>query len=383
MISSSTRQLIDNRVVVDVVRVNNGEPIIQANPSGWDNRFTLNPTALYLERSKSNDRLITGLLNKQSLSDPRLSEGVVVIFYRGIPNDLEDSRRLRSSVGCAVFTPDLQILRRFAYPVLSPSDDPDACDYDGVEDQRVTRIGDRFYMTYCGLSIRDTVKVQVCMAESDDLVNWRKLGLVKGDLNRFANKNAVLLPKPISDKYVMFHRPCTGRQCDFSVSLALSDSPTGVWRDCGTMMSAVRHPRYHESWVGMGATPMEIAEDVFLAVYHTGNYLNDGSRDYFASFAVLNFRDLDPRHLDRIVESRIDGVIFPETSHEVESPWPNSNHLNCIFPCGSYEYKGDVYIIYGGADAYVLAAKVSKDELLALNSEITRAGRQHVWAVPL
>jgi predicted GH43/DUF377 family glycosyl hydrolase len=381
--SSSISQLTAPLIELNVVRVNGGRPLIEADPCGWDSRFTLNPTALFLKRSETNDRLIAGLLSEHSLNDPLLKDGVVAIFYRGVPIDNNDSCRFRSSVGCAVFTPDFRLLRRFARPVLSPSDDMDGYDFDGVEDQRITRIGDKFYLTYCGFVENSLRKVQICMAESDDLVNWNKLGPVEGDLNRYPNKNAALLGRQIDGRYFMFHRPSWGRQSDFGVSLAISDSPTGVWKDCGSMMCAVRHPRYAESWIGMGSAPIEIENGVFLANYHTGNFYRDGARDYFASFAILDFRDFDPRRPDLVVESRFDAVLFPETRHEVESPWPHSNHLNCIFPCGSYEYRDYIYVIYGGADAYVLAAKVSKQELIERSLEIRRSGLRHAWAIPL
>jgi len=36
-----------------------------------------------------------------------------------------------------------------------------------------------------------------------------------------------------------------------------------------------------------------------------------------------------------------------------------------LFTCGAYERGGDIRILYGGGDTYVLAADVSKAELLA------------------
>lgn len=63
-----------------VTRLNEGKPIIQADPDSWDNRFTFNPTALYLERSEKNDVLIKGLLDDMSIDDPILKDRVVAIY---------------------------------------------------------------------------------------------------------------------------------------------------------------------------------------------------------------------------------------------------------------------------------------------------------------
>lgn len=368
---------------LNIIRLNGGKPIIEADPNGWDNRFTLNPTAIYLERSKKNDPLICGLLNNANLDDPKLRNGVVAIYYRGIPKDTPGLPPCRSSVGLAVFTPELRLLKRYSHPVLAASGDPGSFDYNGVEDQRITRIGDVFYLVYCGFVQSAYRKsIQVCIAESHDLVHWRKLGPVEGDVNRWPNKDAVLLSEPVHGHYIMLHRPMVGRQSDFSISLAISDSPTGRWKDCGTVMGAVPHPRYAQSWVGMGSTPIALDEDRFLADYHTGNYLPSGERDYFANYAVLDFRKFDLKRPGGIVDCRSEAVLFPETQYELNSPWPHAKRLNCVFPCGSYEFAGDIYTIYGGADAYVLAAKVNKRELIR-HTEFTRCcdGR-HTWECP-
>ncbi|MHB0999903.1 MAG: glycoside hydrolase family 130 protein [Armatimonadota bacterium] len=370
---------------LNIVRLNEGEPIIQADPDCWDNKFTLNPTAIYLKRSEDNDRIIAGLLDDYSIDDPVLQDGIVAIYYRGVPQDVPGLPKCRSSIGLAVFTPELKLLRRFPYPVLEPTSDPMGYDYNGTEDQRITRIGDMFYLVYCGwVSLpHNSCKMSVCMAESKDMINWKKLGPVAGDINRWPNKDAVLLNEPVDGRYFMFHRPCVGAQSDFSVSLAVSDSPTGVWTDCGTVMKPLCHPRYTESWIGMGSTPLSVGNGIFIADYHTGNYLETGERDYYGNYVVLDFNNFDMNNPEAVVKYRYEAVLFPETQYELNSPWPHTKNLNCIFPCGSYEFEGDIYTIYGGADAYVLAAKINKLDLLEQMEFIGQYGQSHKWAHPL
>jgi beta-1,2-mannobiose phosphorylase / 1,2-beta-oligomannan phosphorylase len=352
---------------LNVERMNGGKPLISADPNGWDDGFTLNPTATYIERSPRNDEIIRSMFGRNALRDPRLQDGILVVFYRGVPTQKAGLPALRSSVGLAAFTPDLKLLKRFPYPVVVPTDDPMGCDFYGVEDQRITKIGDTFYMVYCGFNPRlsETHNIRICMAESKDLVHWTKLGPIKGNINDIPNKDAVMLPGPIDGKYMMLHRPCVGCQGSLSISLAVSDSPTGVWQDLGAIIRPPKHPGYLMSWVGAGSAPIPLGNNRFLADYHTGNYLVTGERDYFASFAVLDFNKFDPSNPEAIVESRCEGVLMPETHYELHSPWPHDKNLNCVFPCGSYEYNDEIVMIYGGADAYVLAARLSKAELLA------------------
>lgn len=239
-------------------------------------------------------------------------------------------------------------------------------DYSGVEDQRITRIGDTFYMVYCGfnetLPMQD--RVSICMAESTNLMDWTKLGPAHGDVNDHPNKDAVIMPEPINGEYVMLHRPMVGDQGDFNISLAVSDSPTGEWRDLGTIMRAEQDPRYMISWLGAGSAPLPLGNNRWLADYHTGNYGAAGERAYCAGYAILNFNRFNPGRMEDLIEARCDNLLEPETQYEINSPWPQAQNLNCVFPAGSFEYNDNIILVYGGADAYVLGARINKKELL-------------------
>lgn len=348
-------------------RINNGTPLIRASESGWDNWFTLNPTAWYLERSEKNDPIIAGLVKPVGLDDPLIGDGVVAVMYRGVCKDAAGKPSLRSASGLAVFTPDLRLIKRFEQPVVRPEEDPEGFDYNGVEDQRITRIGDMFYLAYCGWVVLPdgTTHVRVCLAESKNLIEWKKLGPAKGDINDHPNKDAVLFPEPYDGKYYMLHRPCVGKQGEFSIRIAESDSPTGEWTDLGVVIGPWCAPRYTESWIGGGSCPISLGNGRYLFDYHTGNYYANGERDYFANFGTLDLAKLKSGGPSSIVESRLEEVVFPSTEFERNSPWPHTTALHCVFPCGSYEFKGDIYLIYGGADAYVCAAKTDRHALLA------------------
>ena len=350
-----------------VERLNDGMPLIAADPKGWDDGFTLNPTAVRLERSPRNDEIIANMLGMHPNGSSRLTNGVVAVLYRGIPKHTSGPAALRSSAGLAVFTPEMKLIKRFAYPVVMPTDDPMGCDYDGVEDQRVTRIGDTFYMVYCGYNTNLPMEhnIHVCMATSEDLVNWTKLGPVPGSVNDVPNKDAVILPEPVNGCHVMLHRPCVGVQGNLGISIAISNSPTGRWTDLGMIMRPYRDSKYSCSWLGAGSAPLALGANRFLMDYHTGNRRATGERDYIAGYAVLNFNGFDVSDPSTLLESRYEGVLTPQTLYELNSPWPHEKTLNCVFPCGSYEHGGDVYLVYGGADAYVLAARTPKTDLLA------------------
>jgi hypothetical protein len=97
---------------------------------------------------------------------------------------------------------------------------------------------------------------------------------------------------------------------------------------------------------------------------------------------VLNFNKFDVKRPEAIVESRCEGVILPETRYEMNSPWPHAKNLNCVFPCGSYELGDDIVLVYGGADAYVLAAKLDKYELLTQLHALRHHCQPHAEPLP-
>jgi predicted GH43/DUF377 family glycosyl hydrolase len=65
-----------------------------------------------------------------------------------------------------------------------------------------------------------------------------------------------------------------------------------------------------------------------------------------------------------VATARIEHLMVPETPEELGSR-SALQVQNVLFTCGSYEYDSSIYIIYGGADTYTLAARVQKADLLA------------------
>ena len=193
-----------------VERCNGGRPIIAPTHHWWETGVTFNAAAFYLERSPKYDAVIRALLPMRTLEDPELSEGVVAIHYRARPEIDPGASFVRSFIGLALFTPDLKPLYRFQEPVLYPSPLPDGYDHYGVEDPRITRLEDAFYMVYCGVRpdpSTSSYRAELCLARSIDLLHWEKLGPIRGDINRTSNKDGVLFPDRVDGKYFLLHRP--------------------------------------------------------------------------------------------------------------------------------------------------------------------------------
>jgi predicted GH43/DUF377 family glycosyl hydrolase len=88
-------------------------------------------------------------------------------------------------------------------PVLSPE-----TDYEkdvGVEDPRLQRFGDTYYLTYTGCNKKDA---QLCLATSRDLIHWERKGVIlpayEGNWNQGWTKSGAIVPEKIDGKYWMY-----------------------------------------------------------------------------------------------------------------------------------------------------------------------------------
>ncbi|MCX7918196.1 MAG: hypothetical protein N3A72_01045 [bacterium] len=354
-----------------VQRINDGKPIITPQGSAWESGVTFNATAIYLPRSEKNDAIILKLLGLKEISDKKLDDGVVAIFYRARPKQDPGYRWSRSYIGLAIFTPMFELLKRFPEPILSPANKVTAYDGLGVEDPRITRIDDTFYCVYCGVAdkLNGDYQASICLARSTDLFTWEKLGPVQGEVNfpHIKNKDGVLFPEKIEGKYFLLHRPYHNELplSDFSIHLAMADSLPGVWKNCGEILHSFINPECCDSWVGAGSVPIPIGDKKYLVIYHIGNFLKKDKnlREYDLGAAIFDFNNFSEKQPAVIVDKRLEPLMVPETKWEIEAPYSDSV-ANVVFICGSYEYKGDIYLIYGGGDTYTLAAKVNKQVLL-------------------
>jgi predicted GH43/DUF377 family glycosyl hydrolase len=282
---------------------------------------------------------------------------------------------VRSFIGLAIYTPGLKLLSRYLEPVVSPEASSGGFDYLGVEDPRITRVGDVFYMVYCGLKAdpEQIYQAQLCLARSHDLVHWKKLGPVPGDVNRTLNKDGVLFAEQIDGRHYMLHRPWWKhlRHSEYAMRLAVSDSPEGEWRDLGEVLHSYPNPRFQESWVGAGSVPIAIGNGRYIVIYHTGNSAPQGKMEYDLDAAIFDMERL-PNGVASIVTSRLEHFMVPETPAELRSE-SSLQVQNVLFACGSYEYGGYIYIVYGGADTYTLVARVEKSALIEAveNADLT------------
>jgi predicted GH43/DUF377 family glycosyl hydrolase len=131
-------------------------------------------------------------------------------------------------------------------------------------------------------------------------------------------------------------------------------------------MRPYENPNYADYKIGAGSVPIHLGNLNYLVIYHTGSYLEPGNHatcQYDLHAAIFDMNKFDSKEPHKIVEKRIEPIMVPETKIEIDRLFADSVG-NVIFTCGSYEYDGYIYIIYGGGDSFILAARIKKSELL-------------------
>jgi predicted GH43/DUF377 family glycosyl hydrolase len=240
-----------------------------------------------------------------------------------------------SRLGYAVSTDGIHFTRR-SQPVMSPE-----ADYEkngGVEDPRLVKFGDTYYLTYTGYNKKDA---QLCLATSMDLIHWRRKGIIlpayKGNWNVKWTKSGAIVPQKITGKYWMYF---LGTSKDETDQTGLAYSTDLIHWTEATMEPVLpkRGGKFDSRVVEPGPAPI-ITKDGILLVYNGA----DDKLVYRTGVAVFSLND--PR---KLIWRSDEPVFWPERDWEKSGQVPN-----VVFVEGMVK-KDDHYLLYyGGADKYV------------------------------
>src|SRR5216684_484518 len=244
-----------------------------------------------------------------------------------------------SRLGYAESSDGIHFSRR-AEPVLSPE-----ADYEkdgGVEDPRLQRFGDTYYLTYTGYNKKDA---QLCLATSKDLIHWERKGVIlpayKGNWNRGWTKSGAMVPEKIGGKYWMYWLGTTADKTD---QMGISYSSDLLhWTEATETPVLPRRPGKFDSRVVEPGPPPIFTKDGIVLIYNAA----DDKLIYRTGVAVFDRKD--PRKL----LSRTDEPIFtPEKEWEKVGQVPN-----VVFVEGMARQGNRWLFYYGGADKYVGVAR--------------------------
>lgn len=213
----------------------------------------------------------------------------------------------------------------------------------GIEDCRVTQIGNKYYLTFTAVSENG---VGVGMRTTDDWKTFESHGMILPP----HNKDCAIFEEKIGEKYFALHRPS-------SVDLGgnyiwLASSPDGIHWGNHHCLAKTRKGSWDSARVGGGAAPIKTIEG-WLEIYHGANEKHE-----YALGALL----LDLNDPSRVLARSETPLMVPSMPYELTGFF---GHV--VFTNGHVlGADGDsVVIYYGAADEVVCAAALSVKEILA------------------
>ncbi|MFO7673357.1 MAG: pesticidal protein Cry7Aa [Lutibacter sp.] len=305
----------------------------------------------------------------------------VHMFYRAIRDDYF------SSIGHCVLDGPLKVIKRGEEPVFFPKE---SYEFKGVEDPRITKIEDTFYLSYAAC---DGINVFGALATSKDLFHWERKGIITPKLTfeEFAklilpicrkispdhrifymnflryrlknllkgkvyvwDKNVVFFPRKINGKYYFLHRLFPSIQIvhfnDFS------ELTKEFWKDYVSKLHKhivmAPHYQHEDNRIGAGCPPIE-TEHGWLLIYYSAQNTPRGLV-YHVCAALFDLED--PSKLI----ARLKKPLFSPTE-----PYELEGHFsNMIYPTGAAIFDGELYVYYGTANNSIAAASINLKDLL-------------------
>ena len=263
--------------------------------------------------------------------------GKFVMLYRA------QDRSGTSSLGYATSDDGIHFTRR-PEPVLV-SETP----YEkggGVEDPRLQKIGDTYYLTYTGYNNVDgraanKKDAQLCLATSADLIHWKRRGVImpsfKGKWNVKWTKSGAILPEKVNGRYWMYYL-ADARGKDTQMGVAYSDDLFHWTEALDHPVLASRPGLFDSQVVEPGPAPIITPQGIFLI------YNGADDRQVYSTGWVL-FDKNDPT---KVLARSEKPVFAPEKDWEKVGQVPN-----VVFVEGMVRDGNRWLFYYGGADKNV------------------------------
>jgi predicted GH43/DUF377 family glycosyl hydrolase len=231
-------------------------------------------------------------------------------------------------------------------PMLSPEDHKECYEYVdwGVEDARVTKIGDTFFIVYTGYSKHMPL---VILSETKDFQSFK----IHGPITEPSNKDAAIFPEKINGYYWKVDRPAA----EMKREIWISRSPDLIHWGNYKLLTGPLHGTWEGDKIGNSGTPVK-TKDGWLMLYH-GVRGSGIATNYKLGVLLLELEkpwQLKGRSMEPIMS--------PE--HEYERV---GDVMNVVFSNGwIVEDDGSVKIYYSGADTNVCLAETTIDYLLSV-----------------
>lgn len=215
----------------------------------------------------------------------------------------------------------------------------------GVEDPRITKIHETYYITYVAVSRHG---VSTALASTKDFKTFQRHGIIFHP----ENKDVLLFPEKIGGLYYALHRPNPASPFTKPEMWIATSPDLKHWGDHESFLGGV------DAWdigrIGGGTPPIRTARG-WLEIYHGNNKREEdaGIGTYSAGALLMDLEN--PRY----IIGRLPQMFAPETEYEREGFVPN-----VVFPTGIVPQDDRLLVYYGAADTFAGLVEFSFKELL-------------------
>lgn len=257
--------------------------------------------------------------------------GRIHIFYRAIGEDAI------SRLGYASSKDGYHLDERLSYPVFEPAN---SYEKRGCEDPRLTLLNGKCIMTYTAYG--DIYQIGITNIPIENILERRwEWGERYFPFPNMKNKNAVIFPRKINGRYVMFHRLDPDIYVAYSNDLRTWDNTTIVMRPRADHWDCLK--------IGAAGPPIEMDEG-WLLVYHGVDY----SRTYRLGVAIF-----EKENPENVLHRSNEPILEPSEDYELTGLVPN-----VVFSCGSIRRKDELLVYYGCADSVIGVATFNLNKII-------------------
>jgi predicted GH43/DUF377 family glycosyl hydrolase len=216
-------------------------------------------------------------------------------------------------------------------PALGPANEYETF---GIEDPRIAYIGGAYYVDYVGVS---PLGVTTCLASTRDFQSFQRHGVIFHP----DNKDVVLFPARIGDRYYALHRPHSSLFLRNDIWLA--ESPDLICWGRHRYLMGTREGRWDETRIGAGAVPFR-TDKGWIELYHGADRQNR-----YCLGAVL----LDGAQPWTILARSAHPLFEPEADYERSGFFGQ-----VVFSCGLLFEDQTLKLYYGAADTSLCYAEI-------------------------
>jgi predicted GH43/DUF377 family glycosyl hydrolase len=267
------------------------------------------------------------------LNDPDLiADDARIINYKGLDylTTLSHLRLVCSDDGISFYEPEKNS-RLMGNNILEQY---------GIEDCRVSQIGDTFYLTYTAVSENG---VGVGLRTTRDWKNFESKGMILPP----HNKDCAIFEEQINGKFYALHRPSSPALGGNYIWIA--ESVDGEHWGNHKCLVKTRKNLWDSARVGAGAAPIK-TDKGWLEIYHGANAANH----YCLGAFLMELHDPS-----KVIARTVDPIMLPQESYEL------SGFFGYVVFTNGHVVDGDqLTVYYGAADEFVCGAHFSIQEIL-------------------